>query len=468
MENTNYKKLNPELIDELIKIVGLELIITGEDMFHYGHDETEDLNFEPEIVVRPINAQQISEILLFANKHLIPVTPRAGGTGLSGGALPVHGGIVISVEKLNKLIEIDEKNLQATVEPGMICQHFMDEVEKVGLFYPVDPSSKGSSMLGGNLAESAGGPRAVKYGTIRDYVLNIEMVLPTGEIIQTGSNTLKFASGYNLTQLMIGSEGTLGIVTKIVFKLIPKPTHNLLMLAPFTSCENACLAVSAIFRAGFLPSALEFMEKSAVEWVVEYEKINFISEKGTEAYLLIEVDGTNPDLLMLECEKISEVLMSFDVGDILFAESSAQKESLWRIRRSIALSVKANSIYKEEDTVVPRAALAKLLAGVKEIGNSFGFKSICYGHAGDGNLHINIIKSTMSDYDWENKLPVAIREIFKLTVSLGGNISGEHGIGWVQKQYLDVIYSEVHLNLLRGIKKLFDPNLILNPSKIVN
>ncbi len=464
----NYQKLSQDLILKFTKIVGNELVVSGEDMFHYGHDETEDLNFPPEIVLKPINANQISEILILANEYLIPVTPRAGGTGLSGGALPVHGGILLSMEKMNKLIQIDEKNLQATVEPGMICQNFMDEVSKFGLFYPVDPSSKGSSMLGGNLAESAGGPRAVKYGTIRDYVLNLEIVLPTGEIIETGSNTLKFASGYNLTQLMIGSEGTLGIITKIVFKLIPKPTHNLLLFAPFNYSEQACLAVSAIFRAGFLPSALEFMEKSAIDWVLEYEHITFKTEEKTQAYLLIEVDGTNPELLMNECEKIAEVLMNFDVSDILFAESSDQKESLWKMRRSIALSVKANSIYKEEDTVVPRAELATLLSGVKNIGNKYGFKSICYGHAGDGNLHINIIKATMSDHDWIHVLPIGIKEIFELTVKLGGNISGEHGIGYVQKDYMKIRYSEIQLNLMRGIKKLFDPNLILNPSKIID
>jgi glycolate oxidase len=321
-------------------------------------------------------------------------------------------------------------------------------------------------MLGGNLAESSGGPRAVKYGTVRDYVLNIEMVLPSGEIIWTGANTLKYASGYNLTQLMIGSEGTLGVITKIVFKLVPSPKHNLLLLASFYESENACDAVSAIFRAGISPSALEFMEKDGIDWVVKYEGIHFNQKENIKAYLLIEVDGNDLDLMYKECEAITEVLYLHKVEEVLFADSSAQKEEWWRMRRNMAHSVKAHSVYKEEDTVVPRAELAKLITGVKEIGAKYGFKSVCYGHAGDGNVHINIIKGDMSDEDWKYKLTDGIKEIFQLTTYLNGTISGEHGIGYVQKEYMSIKYSEVNLNLMRGIKNVFDPNGILNPGKI--
>jgi glycolate oxidase len=320
--------------------------------------------------------------------------------------------------------------------------------------------------LGGNLAESSGGPRAVKYGTVRDYVLNIEMVLPDGEIIWTGANTLKYASGYNLTQLMIGSEGTLGIITKIVFKLIPAPKHNLLLLASFYESEKACDAVSAIFSAGQSPSALEFMEKDGMDWVVAHEHIHFEQKENIKAYLLIEVDGNDLDSMYKECEAITEVLYQHKVEEVLFADSSAQKEEWWKMRRNMAHSVKAHSIYKEEDTVVPRAELAKLLAGVKEIGTKYGFKSVCYGHAGDGNLHINIIKGEMSDEDWNTKLKDGIKEIFQLTTYLNGTISGEHGIGYVQREYMSIKYSERNLNLMRGIKKVFDPNGILNPGKI--
>lgn len=443
-----------------------QVLFAEEDMLDYSHDETEDYIFIPEVVLIPANTNEVSLIMKYCNEQLIPVTPRAGGTGLSGGALAVHGGVIMSMEKFNKIIEVDTRNLQSTVEPGVITQVFMDAISEHGLMYPVDPSSKGSCMLGGNLAESSGGPRAVKYGTVRDYVLNIEMVLPDGEIIWTGANTLKYASGYNLTQLMIGSEGTLGVITKIVFKIVPSPKHNLLLLASFYESEKACDAVSAIFRAGIIPSALEFMEKDGVDWVVAYEHINFQQKENINAYLLIEVDGNDLDIMYKDCEAITEVLYQHKVEEVLFADSSAQKEEWWKMRRNMAHSVKANSIYKEEDAVVPRAELAKLLAGVKEIGNKYGFKSVCYGHAGDGNLHINIIKAGMSDEDWNTKLKEGIKEIFQLTAYLHGTISGEHGIGYVQKDYMSIKYAPKNIDLMRGIKNVFDPNGILNPGKI--
>jgi glycolate oxidase len=462
-----FTPINQKIIKDLSKISGDHNVFTDqESIFKYSKDETEDLSFYPDVVIKPKNVMEISAILKYCNEHHIPVTPRGGGTGLSGGALPVHGGVVLTLERFNKIIDIDERNLQATVEPGVITEEFMNAVAEKGLLYPVDPSSKGTCFIGGNMAHGSGGPRVIKYGTIREYVLNFEVVLPNGDIIWTGANTLKYASGYNLTQLMIGSEGTLGIITKIVVKLIPQPKHNILLLASFPSNEDACAAVSSIFRAGITPSAVEFMERKGVEWVVEYDGINFNIDPRAEAYLLIEVDGSNIDLLFGDCEVINEVLEHHKCIEVLFADSSAQKEELWKMRRTMAVSVKSNSVYKEEDTVVPRAELPKLIKGIKDIGDKFGFDSICYGHAGDGNLHVNIIKGNMSDEDWNNKLKDGIREIFELTVALGGTISGEHGIGLVQKEYMSIKYSEIHLNLMRGIKKVFDPNGILNPDKI--
>lgn len=463
----NYHQINTEDLAFFQSTIGMEMVLlSAEAKENYGHDETEDLVFHPDVILKPNSADQIASILKHCNARQIPVTTRAGGTGLSGGALPVFGGVLLSMERFDRLIEIDERNLQATVEPGMITQVFMDLVNEKGLMYPVDPSSKGSCMLGGNLAESSGGPRAVKYGTVRDYVLNMEIVLPNGEIIWTGSNTLKYSAGYNLTHLMIGSEGTLAVITKIVFKLIPQPKHNLLLLASFPSEELACDAVSAIFRDGNNPSAVEFMEKDGVDWVIKYEHLSLQLNPNSKAFLLIEVDGNELDLLMNDCEKISNVLMQFQSEDILFADSAQQKEEFWKMRRNMALSVKANSIYKEEDTVVPRAELAKLLKGVKSIGEKYGFKSVCYGHAGDGNLHINIIRGDLNEQQWQVELKNGIREIFELTVALGGTLSGEHGIGYVQKEYMDIKYPMAHLNLMKGIKSVFDPHNILNPGKI--
>jgi len=465
----SYNKVSQENIDYFASFLQeSNMIVAGAKLEDYSHDYTEDLRYFPEIVLKPVNTQDVSKIVSYCNVNKIPVTPCGARTGLSGGSLPVCGGIAMSMERFTSIIKIDERNLQATVEPGVINQVFKDAVSVKGLYYPPDPASKGSSFLGGNLAENSGGPKALKYGVTKDYVLNLEVVLPTGEIIWTGANVLKNSTGYNLTQLMIGSEGTLGVITKIVFRLIPHPTQDVTMLVPFKSPEKACEAVSAVFRAGITPSALEFMEREAIDWAIKFADESLTIDDEIKAHLLVEVDGNDMDVIFKDCEKIAEVMEGFDCSEILFADTAQQKNQLWSLRRSVGEAVKSHSIYKEEDTVVPRAELPKLLSGVKVIGEKFGFNSVCYGHAGDGNLHINIIKGDMSDDDWNNKLNLGIREIFELTVSLGGTLSGEHGIGWVQKQFMDIAFSEKNIEIQKGIKRLFDPNNILNPDKMFN
>ncbi|MGY4384959.1 glycolate oxidase [Pedobacter sp. UYP24] len=462
-----FTRITTDILNEIKAAVGEGSVFTDEEsLISYGHDETEDLQFPPEVVVKPTNTGEVAALLKICNAHRVPLTPRGGGTGLSGAALPIYGGVLLSMEKFKSVIEIDTDNLQATVEPGVITEVFINAVGVHGLLYPVDPSSKGSCFIGGNVAHGSGGPRVVKYGTIREYILNLEVVLPNGDVIWTGANTLKYASGYNLTQLMIGSEGTLGVVTKIVTKLVPKPQHSVLLLGSFLENEHACTAVSAIFRTGVIPSALEFMERKGVEWVIKFDDIKFDLKENANAFLMIEFDGDDMNTIIADCEKVNAVLEEFGCTDVLFADTAQQKEDLWRMRRTMAESVKSNSVYKEEDTVVPRAALPKLINGIKEIGFRYGFESVCYGHAGDGNLHINIIKAGMSDEDWKNKLKDGIVEIFELTTALGGTISGEHGIGLVQKEFMPIKYSEISLNLMRGIKDVFDPNGILNPGKI--
>jgi glycolate oxidase len=465
-----YNVVTTKIIHQLKSIVGDSFVLYDhESLDKYSHDETEDLKFFPEVVVKPKSPEEISEILKICNSENIPLTPRGAGTGLSGGALPVNKGILLSMERFNSILEIDERNLQATIEPGVITEVFQNAVQEKGLFYPPDPASKGSCFIGGNLAENSGGPKAVKYGVTKDYVLNLEVVLPTGEIIWTGANVLKNSTGYNLTQLMIGSEGTLGIITKAVFRLIPYPKHSLLMLVPFYSAEDACEAVSAIFRAGVTPSGMEFMERDALIWGAEYIGDDSLQiPDSIQAHLLIEVDGNNQDVLFADCETIYKVLENFNCDEVLFAEDSVQKDKLWKIRRVVGEAVKSRSIYKEEDTVVPRAELPFLLKSVKSIGESYGFKSVCYGHAGDGNLHINIIKGGMSDDDWDNKLSKGIRELFEVCISLKGTISGEHGIGYVQKEYMDIPFSNVELQIQKDIKSLFDPKHIMNPGKVFN
>ncbi len=438
-----------------------------DSQLHYGHDETEDLVFPPEVVLLPSSRSQVQDIMRYCYQRRIAVTPIGARTGLSGGALCVHGGVGLCMEKFNAILDIDLKNLQVVTQPGVITQILQEAVAAHGLYYPPDPSSRGSCFIGGNLAENAGGPRAVKYGVTKDWVLDLEVVLPNGDCIHTGAKTLKNSTGYNLTQLMVGSEGTLGVITEATLKLIPMPQHQLLMLAAFNDEQKACDAVSAIFRAGITPSALEFMERDAIDWVLPFVPDHglLISDE-VRAHLLIEVDGRHLDSLMSDCETVSQVLAEFGCDDILFAEDETQKNKLWALRRRVAEAVKSNSVYKEEDTVVPRHHLAELLAHVKSVGAKYGFQSVCYGHAGDGNLHINIIKGNSSDELWNHQLPMAITEIFEKCVALGGTLSGEHGIGWVQKNYMPIAFDAVSLDLMKSIKNVFDPHGILNPGKL--
>lgn len=457
-----------EHLQSFKEIVGEQYVFADEEnLNHYGHDETEHLLYLPEVVLKPKTTEEISAIMRLCNEYKIPVTPRGGGTGLSGGALPHLGGVLISLERMNAILEIDERNLQVTTEPGVITEVLQNAVKEKKLFYPPDPSSRGTCFIGGNIAENSGGPKAVKYGVVKDYVLNLEIVLPSGEIIWTGANVLKNSTGYNLTQLIVGSEGTLGIVTKIVLKLIPLPAFDLLMLVPFQSLEKASEAVSAIFRAGFTPSAMELVEIDALEIVSKMVDSHAVPVTADiAAHLIIEVDGNNMDVLMQEMESIADLLQQFDAGEVFFADDAQQKEELWKLRRRVAEAVKTNGYTIEEDTVVPRAELPALIRGVKELGKEYNFKAVCYGHAGDGNLHIRIKKEGTENSFGDEEMTKALRALFKLVHSLGGTISGEHGIGLIQKGYMDIVFEEANLHLMRKIKQAFDPHNILNAGKI--
>lgn len=435
---------------------------------HYASDHTEDFVFYPSVVVKPETAEEVSSIMRYCYENDLIVTPSGARTGLSGGALANCGGVLLSLERMNKIIRIDEQNHQVITEPGVVTEELQNAVKAVGLFYPPDPASKGSCFIGGNIAENSGGPKAVKYGVTKDWVLNLEVVLPNGDILWTGANVIKNATGYNLTQLIIGSEGTLAVVTKIVLRLIPHPTHNVLLLIPFRNGVEACEAVGKIFMAGIIPSGLEYMDRDAIIFTSPYvdDAPNLLKDDH-DAHLLIELDGFNLDILMQESEKIMELAEQFDIDEILFAETEAQKDSLWRLRRKIGECVKTHSTYKEEDTVVPRYELPQLLKKVKELEKKYGFKSVCYGHAGDGNLHVNIIRDQLSEDAWNHELPKAIRELFTEVVRLGGTISGEHGIGLVQTPYMDLAFSETGLDLMRSIKQVFDPKNLLNPGKVL-
>jgi glycolate oxidase len=460
--------LTAQHIDQLKNIVGESFVFfDAENLNRYGHDETEKLQYDPEVVVKPRTAAEIASIMKMCNEGLIPVTPRGAGTGLSGGALPHLGGVLLSTERMNEIIEIDERNLQITTEPGVITEILMNAVKEKGLFYPPDPSSRGSCFIGGNIAENSGGPKAVKYGVVKDYVLNLEVVLPNGEIIWTGANVLKNSTGYNLTQLLVGSEGTLGIVTKIVLRLIPLPKYDLLILVPFANLEKASEAVSAIFRAGFTPSGLELVEIDALKIVSKMVDSHAVPiTDDTAAHLIIEVDGNDMEVLMKEIEAISELTMQYGGGDVFFADDANQKAELWKLRKRVAEAVKLDGYTIEEDTVVPRAELPKLIKGVKALAAENSVKAVCYGHAGDGNLHIRFNHPTIKNSHGNAEMTNILRSLFELVKNLGGTVSGEHGIGLIQKPYMDIVFKEANLQLMRSIKKAFDPNNILNAGKI--
>ena len=434
----------------------------------HSADHTEDLQFLPDVVVEPTSTQDVAELLRWAHDHRIPVTPAGAWTGLSGGALPVRGGISLSTRRLNQIVRIDELNHQLVVQPGAIVQELQEAVQAKGLFYAVDPASRGTCTIGGNLAENSGGPRAVKYGVTKDWVLNLEVVLADGTIIRTGADTLKNSTGYNLTQLMVGSEGTLGFITEATLKLLPWPSYNALLLVPFADPADACRAVAGMFKDGNQPSALEFMERAAIELAMDFTGDRQMPlAEDTAAHLLIEVDGFREEDLMPQLERIAQSLERFHAGEPLLATDEAAKNQLWNLRRKVGEAVKAHSTYKEEDTVVPRGHLPELLTAVKRIGAEHGFDSVCYGHAGDGNLHVNILRGDMPEAQWNDTLPDAIRELFREVIQLGGTLSGEHGIGWVQKPFMDLRFSEAELALQRRIKDAFDPVHILNPDKIL-
>jgi glycolate oxidase len=433
----------------------------------YSHDWTEDLRFLPDAVALPGSVEVLQQILAYAYEQDIPIIPAGGRTGLSGGMLPVQGGWVVSLEKLNRILTIDTANLYAVVQAGVITQTLQEAVETVGLFYPPDPSSRGSCTIGGNIAHNAGGVRAVKYGTTREYVLGLEAFLPDGRPLRTGSRTLKNSTGYNLTQLLVGSEGTLAVIHTAILKLLPKPRYARTLLLGFPDARSAVAAVVAVLQKGILPTAIEFMERDAVLFGQAYLGEKLYS--GADTYgglLLIEVDGSVPEVLEAECAEIEAVAFSAGATQSWYAQTADERERLWRLRRCLGIAVKSSGPYKEEDTVVPRTALPDLLEKVKSLGKKYGFRSVCYGHVGDGNLHVNILREYLPQKVWDEEIPQAVEELFRFVVAHGGALSGEHGIGWVQRRYMPIQFSPDELALMKALKATFDPKGLLNPGKI--
>jgi glycolate oxidase len=452
--------LKPSVLKELAKIVGpANLLTSPEELTVYSYDATGRESL-PWAVARPIQTAEVSEILSLANHEHFPIVPRGAGTGMSGGSVPVRGGVVLSFERMNRIIEINEEDFLAVVEPGVVTGELQRAVEARGLFYPPDPASHQFCTIGGNVAECAGGLRAVKYGVTKDYVLGLEVVLPTGEIINTGARTVKSVAGYDLTKLIVGSEGTLGVVTKIIVRLLPLPESVRTLAAFFNSVDDAARSSSKILANKIIPRALELVDQAALRAVETYLKEDL--SKGAAAMVLVEVDGS-AESTEREADRVADILTQSGALRVNRADSPAEREHLWKARRSISpalYTIKPKKV--NEDIVVPRSRIADILREIGVIAKKHDLLIVNFGHAGDGNIHTNIL---VDDADLP-RAKAAVREIFDATLRLGGSISGEHGIGMTKAAYLPLESGFGALAAMQRIKQALDPNNILNPGKI--
>ncbi len=452
--------LDPAVLKELKRILGADGIsTTPEELVAYSYDATQREAL-PWAVARPQTVAQVSQVLALANRERFPVVPRGAGTGMSGGSVPTRGGVVLSFERMNRILEIDEENMIAVAEPGVVTGDLQREVESRGLFYPPDPASHRFCTLGGNVAECAGGLRAVKYGVTKDYVLGLEVVLPTGEIITTGARTAKSVAGYDLTKLIVGSEGTLGVVTKIIVKLLPLPESVLTLTAFFRSVDDAARAASKVLASRIIPRALELIDQAALRAVENYLKEDL--SQGAAAMLIVEVDGP-AETTERESARVADILTKAGAARVQSAGAGPEREQLWKARRSISpalYTIKPKKI--NEDIVVPRSRIADILREINDIAKHYDLLIVNFGHAGDGNIHTNIM---IDDVDLP-KAGEAVKEIFAAVLRLGGSITGEHGVGISKAPYLPMELSPDALSAMKRIKQALDPNNILNPGKI--
>ena len=472
MSSLTYKPVTKAIVEELRKIVGEKNVIFGdaEKLQAYSHDEVADMHYAhmPEAAVRPGSTAEIAAILKLCNREHIPVTPRGAGSGLSGGAVPLHGGIVLLCDRMNRILEVDRENLMVVVEPGVVTNEINERIKQYGLFYAGYPMSLETCYIGGNVAENAGGGKAVKYGVTARYVTGLEVVTPTGEVVELGGKRIKDVTGYNLIQLLVGSEGTLGVFTKITLKLMPLPKASVDLLALFKTPEAAISAVPKIMTAGgVIPTAIEFMDRTSVQAACEYLNES-IPYREAGAMLLLTVDGSDEAQVGREYEVIGEMCLEAGALEVYVADNHTTSERVWKVRRNIAEAFKVVSPNQSlEDIVVPIAAIPKMVAGLEVLSSRYGVAIPCYGHAGDGNLHATPVKDpSWSMEKWEQVLPRILTDLYRLTAELGGTISGEHGIGHKRKAYMPLVLSEPAIELMRSIKRAWDPNNILNPGKM--
>ncbi len=458
------------IVDELIQLLGVENVkFDPEELEKYSHDETSGVEGHiPLAVVFPTSTEQVSAILRWANERRVSVVPRGAGTGLSAGAVPTKDSIVVSLERMNRIVEFDEENMTITVEPGVITGEIQKIAEEHGLFYAGDPASSESSSIGGNVAENAGGVKVIKYGPTSFHVLGLEVVLPTGEIVTFGGKTLKNVTGYDLVRLFVGSEGTLGIVTKIVLRLVPKPKCAAVLLVPFRDIEDALLCVPKVLsQSGVLPASIEFMDKASSEMASRFLNES-IPNPEAECHLIFELESTNKQSLTREYIELGEKLMQMKALEVYIADNRTQRMKVWRFRKAIAEGIIAfRPTHCMEDVVVPTANMPKLVVSTYDIARRYELEVLNFGHVGDGNVHVTFLKPDgMNDDVWKRSLERALEELYRITVQLEGSLTGEHGVGLKRKKYLSMFLGEEEIAIMRNLKKLFDPNNILNPGKI--
>jgi glycolate oxidase len=467
-----YRPVTPEIVAELAGIVGEKNVVFGdaEKLAPFSHDEVADRAFAhmPEVVVRPDSAEQIAAIIKLANREMVPVTPRGAGSGLSGGAVPVSGGIVLLVDRMNRILEIDKANMVAVVEPGVVTNAINDAIKDLGLFYAGYPMSVETCFIGGNVAENAGGGKAIKYGVTGRYVMGLEVVLPTGEVVELGGKRVKDVTGYDLLHLLIGSEGTLGIFTKIILKLVPLPTAKVDLLVLFKDVPSAMAMVPEIMTNGrIIPTAVEFMDRVAVQTTCRYLNEELPYEQ-CGAMLLIEVDGNSEAQVQEEYDTIGQLCLDHGAIEVYVADNYTTQERVWAVRRNVAEAFKVYSpIQSLEDIVVPFAQIPDLIPELERISAEYGITIPCYGHAGDGNLHATLVsRPGTTEDEWREVEAKALAELYREVARLGGTISGEHGIGSKRREFMRLVMDETQISLQRRIKAVFDPNNVLNPGKM--
>ncbi|OGV32263.1 MAG: 2-hydroxy-acid oxidase [Lentisphaerae bacterium GWF2_45_14] len=462
-----YKFIDNKDIEFLISTCSKERVLTGDEINEdYCHDELAGIRKRPDALVKVLSSSEVSTIMKYAYKNNIPVTPRGQGTGLVGGSVPLCGGIMLDMSGMNKILELDEENLTLTLEPGVLLMEVSKFVEDNGLFYPPDPGEK-TATIGGNISTNAGGMRAVKYGVTRDYVHGLELVLPDGKIIETGGKVVKNSSGYSLKNLIVGSEGTLAIVTKAVLKLLPLPKFKISLLAPFPDLSSAIETVPKIIKSRSIPTAVEFMEREVILAAEQFLGRKF-PDNSSNAYLLLTFDGASREEIDMAYSDAAHTCLDAGALDVFISNTQERNESIWAARGAFLEAIKASTTELDEcDVVVPRRSVADFVKFTTTLQKKYDIRIRSFGHAGDGNLHIYVLRDQLGEEDWKRTLAEVFDEMYSRARGLGGQVSGEHGIGFAKKDFLHSSLGEDTIELMRGIKNVFDPKNILNPGKIV-